>query len=200
MSHVDFYFEFASPYAYFSSRQLPALCDRIGIRVDWKPILLGPIFRRTGARPLLTDGRRGEYAKRDCRRWALMHGIPYREPDRFPLYSLPAARGALVLEGHPQREAYVHAVFRAYWVDGRNVGEPEVLGEVAAGLGLDRHEFLTAIEQGEVKERLKQETEAAWTRGVFGAPTFFYRDEMLWGNDRLPMLERLIQEDRARPA
>ncbi|HEX7928634.1 MAG TPA: DsbA family protein, partial [bacterium] len=110
---VEMFFDFASPYAYFASERIEELCARAGAQVQWRPIMLGAIFPRTGAKPLLSDGVRGEYARMDCARWARLHGIPYREPVNFPVNSLKAARGALLLADHPLRSDYVHACFRA---------------------------------------------------------------------------------------
>jgi 2-hydroxychromene-2-carboxylate isomerase len=220
MSALEFYFEFSSPYAYFASERVEAECGRLGLAVDWRPLMLGPILRRTGQRPLLTDGVRGRYARQDCLRWARLHGIPFRLPALHPVNSLKAARGALLLKhaglcvaggaagagaadaadakaGPALLAAYVHACFRAYWEAGRDLFQDEVLADLVAGLGMEVQAFQAGIAAPEAKERLKRETDAAWERGVFGTPTFFYRDEMLWGNDRLPLLERLVREDRA---
>lgn len=206
MSTLEVYFEFSSPYAYFASERVEAECGRLGLEVEWRPIVLGPILRRTGQRPLLTDGARGRYARADCVRWARLHDIPFRLPALHPVNSLKAARGALVLKHaglgagamSPLLAAYIHACFSAYWVEGKDLFQDEVLGDLVAGLGMAVQAFQARIAAPEAKERLRRETDAAWERGVFGAPTFFYRDEMLWGNDRLPLLERLVQENRAR--
>jgi 2-hydroxychromene-2-carboxylate isomerase len=198
---VEFFFDFASPYAYFASERIEPLCERLGVRLRWRPIMLGPIFQRTGARPLLTDGVRGEYARMDCRRWARLHGVPYREPAAFPVNSLRAARGALVLAGQAAGLSapatlsnYIHACFRAYWRDGKDLFADETLAAIAKEMRLDADEFLRAIQAPETKQRLIEATEHAWQRGVFGAPTFIAGNERLWGNDRLPMLETLVRE------
>jgi 2-hydroxychromene-2-carboxylate isomerase len=208
MSEVAFYFEFSSPYAYFASERVEAECGRLGLELDWRPILLGPILKRTGQRPLYTDGVRGQYAMRDCLRWARLHGIPFRLPALHPVHSLRAARGALLLKERVRTgdapaallPAFIHACFRAYWVQGRDLAEDAVLAELVAGLGMEVKPFQAGLADPVLKERLRRETDAAWERGVFGTPTFFYRDEMLWGNDRLPLLERLLEEERTRPA
>jgi 2-hydroxychromene-2-carboxylate isomerase len=205
MSTLEFYFEFSSPYAYFASERVEAECGRLGLELEWRPLVLGPFLRRTGQRPLLTDGARGRDARADCERWARLHDIPFRLPALHPVNSLKAARGALWLKQaalgagtkSPLVAAYIHACFRAYWVEGRDLFQDDVLGALVAGLGIAVQAFQAGIAAPEAKKRLRLETDAAWERGVFGTPTFFYRDEMLWGNDRLPLLERLVQEDRA---
>ncbi|MCH8882972.1 MAG: 2-hydroxychromene-2-carboxylate isomerase [SAR324 cluster bacterium] len=195
---VEFYFEFASPYAYLSSEVIEPLCGGLGVPLRWKPILLGPIIKRTGARPLFLDGPRGAYSRADCFRWAARHGIPFRHWARQPVNSLKAARGALYLRETQHFPAYVHACFRAHFVAGRDLFDDAVLAAIVEGLGADVPAFFAAIGEPALKQRLADETEAAYDRGVFGAPTFFYGDEMIWGNDRLPLLEELIREDLAR--
>jgi 2-hydroxychromene-2-carboxylate isomerase len=195
---VEFYFEFSSPYAYFASERVEAICARWGLPLVWRPILLGAILERTGQRPLLTDGVRGAYAVQDCLRWARLNGIPFRVPQPHPVNSLKAARGALALEGDPRHAAYIHACMRAYWAAGQDISEDGVLAGVVAGLGLDVPAFHSRIAAPAIKERLRAETGGAWARGVFGTPTCVYRDERFWGNDRLPVLERVIEEAGAR--
>jgi 2-hydroxychromene-2-carboxylate isomerase len=226
---VEFFFDFASPYAYFASERIEPLCERLGVTLRWRPIVLGPIFKRTGVRPLLNDGVRGEYARMDCRRWARLHGVPYREPADLPTNSLKAARGALVLAGQPAALLapaasllapaasllaptagllapaasllaptaqcdYIHACFRAYWRDGKDLFADDTLAAVAKDVRLDVDGFFKAIQAPETKQRLIDATEQAWQLGVFGAPTFIVGNERLWGNDRLPLLELLIRE------
>jgi 2-hydroxychromene-2-carboxylate isomerase len=192
---LDFYFEFASPYAYFASLAVEGLCARHGLELRWKPVMLGAVLKHTGAKPLLTDGVRGEYATMDCLRWARRHGIPFRLPEAFPTNSLKAARGALVLRGRPVLARYIHACFRAHWVEGRDLYDDAVMTDILREVGEDVEAFFAAIADAALKRQLIDETEAARLRGVFGAPTFFYGDEMVWGNDRMGLLEEIIAED-----
>ncbi len=191
---VEFYFEFASPYAYLSSRTIEALCGREGVGLVWKPIMLGPIIQRTGARPLFVDGIRGEYAKMDSERLARRAGIPFRHWPSEPVNSLKAARAALYLKRGPHQAAFIHGCFRAHFAEGRDLYDDEVLLEIAGSLDVDGETLLTAIADPEIKQLLIDETEAAYRRGVFGSPTFFFGEEMLWGNDRLPLLAEIIRE------
>ena len=193
---VEFYFEFASPYSYLSSEVIEAFCARLGLPLVWRPILLGPILRRTGARPLFVDGIRGDYARRDCQRWARLHGIAFRHWGTAPTNALKAARGALYLRGRPSEVPFIHACFRAHFVEGRDLFEDALLAGIVAGLGEDVPAFQAGIADPALKRRLAEEVDAAYARGVFGAPTFFFGEEMLWGNDRLPLLERLVSEAR----
>ncbi len=192
---LEFYFEFSSPYAYFASLEVEALCRRNGLRLMWRPVMLGGILKQTGQKPLLTDGVRGEYSTMDCLRWARRAAIPFRIPEPFPVNSLKAARGVLLFHDRQWLAAYIHACFRAVWAEGKDPYADETMAEIVAGLGQDAEAFLAGIEEPAIKQRLKDETEAARLRGVFGAPTFFFQDEMMWGNDRMPLLEEIIAEE-----
>ena len=190
---VEFYFEFASPYAFPSSETIEAVCARLGVPLVWRPFMLGPILRRTGARPLFVDSGRGAYARRDCLRWAGVHGIPFRHWATAPTNSLKAARGALYLQGRRTQAAFIHACFRAHFVEGRNLYDDELLAQGVSEPGEDVTAFRAAIAAPALKQRLIDETESASTRGVFGAPTFFFGDEMFRGNDRLAVLEAIVR-------
>ncbi len=87
---------------------------------------------------------------------------------------------------------FAHAVFRAYWVDSRDISELPVVLDIAAGLGIDRDAFAAAIATPEIKDRLKQETDAAIAKGMFGAPYFMVDGEPFWGADRLPQIEKWL--------
>lgn len=194
---VEFYFELASPYAYLSSEVVEDLCARLEVPLVWNPFMLGPILRRTGSCPLFGDHPRARYARMDCLRWARLHGIPFRHWAEAPTNSLKAARGALHLLDGPLGVPYIHACFRAHFVEGQDLYDDGVLARLVAKLGGDVEAFFAAIAEPALKRRLAAETETAYARGVFGAPTFFLGREMLWGNDRLPLLERLVREARA---
>ena len=82
---IDFYFEFSSPYGYIASQLAEDLEKRIGRPMQWRPILLGPMFKATGQTPLVDVPLKGDYSKRDFLRSAGFHGVPYRHPSKFPI-------------------------------------------------------------------------------------------------------------------
>jgi 2-hydroxychromene-2-carboxylate isomerase len=79
-----------------------------------------------------------------------------------------------------------------YWVDSRDISESSVVLEIATSLGIDDEAFATAIATPEIKERLKQETDAAIAQGMFGAPYFLVDGEPFWGADRLPQIDKWL--------
>lgn len=191
---IDFYFDFSSPYGYLASEQIEALAARHGRAVMWHAIVLDAQFQPQGGVKIPLALLRTEYARRDCERSAAFLGIPYKTPTPYPVHTEHAARAFQWLSDRNPDEAraFAHGVFRAYFVEGRNIAEVAVLLEIAATLGLDREEVSNAFSDLATKARLKAEIDLAEARGVFGSPFFIVEGEGFWGPDRLPQLERWL--------
>jgi 2-hydroxychromene-2-carboxylate isomerase len=191
---IEFWFDFSSPYSYLASERIDELAAQYGRKVKWRPVMLGAAFKASGLPLLLNVPLKGEYSKRDIERSARFMGVPYKFPPKFPLATLVAARGYYWLHGQDCAKAreFAHAVFRAYWVDGRDIGEAPVVLEIATGLGIDGAAFTAAVAMPEIKDRVKQETDAAIARGMFGAPYFMVDGEPFWGADRLPQIDKWL--------
>ena len=191
---IDFYFDFSSPYGYLASEQIEALAARHGRAVMWHAIVLDAQFQPQGGVKIPLALLRTEYARRDCERSAAFLGIPYKSPTPYPVHTEHAARAFQWLSDRNPDEAraFAHGVFRAYFVEGRNIAEVAVLLEIAATLGLDREEVSNAFSDLATKARLKAEIDLAEARGVFGSPFFIVEGEGFWGPDRLPQLERWL--------
>ncbi len=191
---IEFYFDFSSPYSYLASEAIEALAARYGREVQYKPMLLGAAFKVSGMRPLPEVPLKGEYSRRDFERSARFAGVPFVLPDPFPIPTVAAARALLWLnETDPKRaRAFVHAAFRAYFAKGRDISDAAVLADVLREAGVEPERALAAIQQPDIKDRLKSQVDAALARGVFGAPFVFVDGEPFWGNDRLPQIERWL--------
>lgn len=191
---IDFYFDFSSPYGYLASEQIEALAARHGRAVMWHAIVLDAQFQPQGGVKIPLALLRTEYARRDCERSAAFLGIPYKTPTPYPVHTEHAARAFQWLSDRNPDEAraFAHGVFRAYFVEGRNIAEVAVLLEIAATLGLDREEVSNAFSDLATKARLKAEIDLAEARGVFGSPFFIVEGEGFWGPDRLAQLERWL--------
>jgi 2-hydroxychromene-2-carboxylate isomerase len=192
---IEFYFDFSSPYGYFGATRISQLAAKYGRALVWRPILLGVVFKVTGSGPLPSLPLKGEYAKRDMSRCARFLGIPFKFPDPFPISTQAPARAIYWLEQRaPQRiEAAVLALYRGYFVDGRDIASPETTADVLAGLDQDRTKVLAAVGEPALKERLRNETETAIQRGVFGSPYVFVDGEPFWGHDRLDQIEAWLK-------
>jgi 2-hydroxychromene-2-carboxylate isomerase len=192
---IDFYFELSSPYGYIASRLAEGLEDRIGRQLRWRPILLGPIFKVTGQAPLTQVPLKGDYAKRDFQRSARQHHVAYRHPDAFPIGTVAACRAFYALDADDPEAArrLAKALYAAYFVDNRNIGDAATMLRVAGETGLDAAYLAAAIEDPRLKERVKGEVDAAIAAGVFGSPFFVVDGEPFWGVDRIPMLEDWVR-------
>lgn len=193
---IDFYFDFTSPYSYLASERIEAIAERHGRTVAFRPTLLGAVFRISGQRPLTEIPIKGDYSRRDFERSARFLGIEFRLPEPFPVSTVQAARACLVLQGEEPglAPAFIHAVFRAYFVHGRSISEPEVVRSTLAEVGADADSVLAATARPDVKDALKAAVERSIARGVFGAPFIIVDDEPFWGSDRLPHVERWLAE------
>ena len=192
---IDFYFDFSSPYGYLASEQIEALAARHGRAVMWHAIVLDAQFQPQGGMKIPAGLMRTEYVQRDTERTAAFFGIPFKQPSPYPAHTEHAARAFQWLSDRNPDEAraFAHGVFRAYFVEGRNIAEVAVLLEIAATLGLDREEVSNAFSDLATKARLKAEIDLAEARGVFGSPFFIVEGEGFWGPDRLAQLARWLE-------
>lgn len=194
---IEFHFDFSSPYSYIASEQIDDMAARHGRTVAYKPVLLGAVFKVAGSAPL-TDlyEPKARYSVRDFYRSARYAGVRYRHPSRFPLGSIAAKRAVVWLQQHRPELAtpFIHAVYRAFFVDDRDISDAAVVGEIARSVGIDPAELTAGVQQPEIKERLKTHVDQAIAGGVFGAPTIVVDGELFWGNDRLPQIERWLAE------
>ncbi|MGH6610670.1 MAG: 2-hydroxychromene-2-carboxylate isomerase, partial [Burkholderiaceae bacterium] len=167
-----------------------------GRPVEWKPVLLGVVFKAAGSAPLTSLYEpKARYSIRDFSRSAQHAGVPYKHPSQFPIGSVAAKRAVLWLQQNKPELAtpFIHAVFRAFFVDDRDISNAEVVGDIAQQLGIDRNELAAGIQQPEIKEKLKTQVDQAVANGIFGAPTIIVDGELFWGNDRLPQVERWLE-------
>ncbi len=192
---IVFYFDFTSPYSYLASERIDELAAKYDRRVQWRPVMLGAAFKASGMPLLVTIPLKGDYSKRDFDRSARFMGIPYTFPPKFPVSSLSAARAYYWLHGQDCARAreFARAVFRAYWTGGRDISDTTVVLDIVGSQGLEVGACETAIATQEIKDRVKNETDAAIAQGMFGAPYFMVDGEPFWGADRLPQIEKWLQ-------
>jgi 2-hydroxychromene-2-carboxylate isomerase len=192
---IDFYFEFSSPYGYIASQLVEDVEKRIGRPMKWRPMLLGPVFKITGQAPLVEVPMKGEYSKHDFARSARLHKVDYTHPAKFPIGTVGAMRAFLWLDDRDPAKARTLAktLYRAYFAEGRDIGAPATVIEIAASLGIDGEALKASIEDPAMKDRARREADAAIAAGVFGSPFFIVDGEPFWGVDRIPMLEDWVR-------
>lgn len=192
---IDFYFEFSSPYGYIASGLVEDFERRVGRPVQWRPMLLGPVFKLTGQAPLIDVPMKGAYSKMDFSRSARLHRLPYRHPEKFPIGTVAALRAFYwVHDRDPaQARSLAKALYAAYFVEGRDIGAPATVVDVARSAGVDAAALAAALEDPVVKDRARKESDAAIAAGVFGSPFLVIDGEPFWGVDRMPMAEEWIR-------
>ncbi len=193
MKQVEFLFDFGSPTCYLAYTQLPALAARLGAEIVWKPVLLGGILKATGNRSPVEVPAKGAWMLQDLQRFARRYGVPFSFNRHFPINTLLLMRGAAAMQRQGRLLPYADAIYAALWAEGRNLGDPAVVGAVLAAAGFDPEAVLAAANDEAAKQQLKQETEAAVARGAFGAPIFFVGEAMFFGQDRLDFVAEALQ-------
>jgi 2-hydroxychromene-2-carboxylate isomerase len=194
---VEFHFDFGSPNAYLAHLVIPAIEQRTGARFVYVPVLLGGVFKATGNASPVTVPPKGRWMLGDIARWAERYGVPFAFNPHFPINTLTLMRGAVGMQLRRPADfaRYVEAIFRAMWVEPRNLGEPEVLAQTLAEAGFDAG-FTDIVADPAVKAALIANTEEAVRRGVFGAPTMFVGNEMFFGQDRLEFVREALRGER----
>lgn len=193
---IDFYFDVGSPATYLAWTQLPGIAQSHNAEINWKPMLLGGVFKATGNQSPVTVPAKGRYTLVDLMRFANEYGVPFEFNPHFPVNTLNLMRGAAGLLGSPRFQDYLKCVFTALWVEKQDLNDPSVVSAVLDKAGFDPAEILTTCESPDAKSKLKQITEEAVARGVFGAPTFFVGEDMFFGQDRLSWVQRALQSDK----
>lgn len=192
---LEFFFDLGSPAAYLAFRRLPAICEAAAATLQWRPMLLGGVFQATGNQSPVNIPAKGRYLFADLQRFARRQDIPFRQNPHFPINTLTLMRIATGLQlREPQRLVpYVGAVYRAIWVHGLDMNDPTVVAGVLREAGFVPEAVMALAGDPEVKQRLKDDTQEAVARGVFGAPTFFVDGEMYWGQDRLDFVKEALE-------
>lgn len=193
MKRVEFFYDYTSTYSYIAHREIERVAAATGAELVFRPMALGFVFKASGNSMPAAVPAKGSYMMRDVARWAKRNGLPFQIPSVFPVNSIRALRGAVAALQDGVFPAYHHAVMKAYWGDGKDIGDRDVLVAVANAAGLDGEALVSRTDDPGVKDQLKTNTDEAVTRGVFGAPTFFVGDEMFWGNDRLDFVEEALR-------
>lgn len=199
MRRVEFYYDLVSPFSYLAQTRLDPIREETGAEVVWRPMLLGVVHKLSGNTAPISVPAKGRYSFKDIHRWASYYEAPLKFPDPFPFKTLTTMRAAVFCEEHGRLEDFTREAFKMYWEEGDHprgleADETEQVAEVARRIAMEPEEVLEGASGQRAKDKLKEETERAVERGVFGAPAFFVGDEMFWGNDRLHFVEGALAE------
>jgi 2-hydroxychromene-2-carboxylate isomerase len=189
---IEFFFDFASPYAYLAHVRLPDIARSHGCSISYRPVDLPEIKRAAGNIGPSTHflAARKRYIQQDTARWSKRYGVTIAQPANFD--SARLNRGAFLAIGRGVATEYVDTVGRRIWGEGGAMNDEALLAKVAADLGWDAQEFMTYTTSEAAAACHRAAIEAARERGVFGVPTMLVDDQLWWGNDRLPFVETYL--------
>ena len=202
MAEIECFFDCSSPWTYFAFENLLRMQQELGVTIAWRPILVGGVFNAVN--PSVHDSRekpvplKQAYGKKDQMDWARFLGIRmHYRPTVFPVNSVKAMRGCILLEPEDKLVPFARATFEAYWGDDQDISQVPVLTEICRKVGVDPNTFFAGIEQQPIKDRLRATTQELMDRGGFGSPTMFVGgDDMYFGNDRMPLIRDAVLRRR----
>ena len=189
---IEFWFDYASTYSYPTAIRIESLAASENVGIVWRPFLLGAIFNKQGMNdsPFNIYPAKGEYMWKDMKRICRDLNIPFSHPNIFPQNGLLAARVTTRFSDEPWISKFVRSVYSANFERNEDISSPGVIEDCLLSVGADISSIMKEAVSQESKSMLREQTDEAYERGIFGAPSFYVGSELFWGNDRL---ERAIK-------
>jgi 2-hydroxychromene-2-carboxylate isomerase len=192
---VYYYHALSSPWAYLGWPQFKALIEKHDLDVVVRPTR---IVQENGGVPLRSRPQpRQDYHAVELHRWRKRLNMPLvLKPKYYPTNNEFSARMVIAADrlGLPSLELS-HALLHALWSEGLDVTQPDVRIDVANRIGLDGEKLQAMEDQPEIMQAWLDSHAEAQARGVFGTPTWIYKDVLYWGQDRLSFLDEALSED-----
>lgn len=183
---MDLFFSYSSTYTYLSVMRAEKLAAAAGVPLRWRPFRLRTITQEQNNRPFIGKPVKLAYMWRDVERRAKQLGIPFNGIPPYPVDAEALAhRVGIVAANEGWCPQFSEAVYRKWFIEHQDPGDPVQIREVLGSLGKDAEEVLGHADSQEVERKLVSETDAARTLGIFGSPTFAVGNEIFWGDDRL---------------
>ena len=182
---LEFYFDFISPYSFLAHKQMRKIENNEGIKVIYKPVLLGGLHNLHGIKAPAFIPAKAKHMVRDCKLIAEKNNIKFKFNSYFPIRSLNLMRGVLVAEEDNIKKYYIDNIFNTIWQDGLNMNDAVVIQKILQNLNINPKTFSLRTTSSLIKDLLKKKTNDAYEKGVFGAPTFLVNNKIFWGQDRI---------------
>ncbi len=199
-TEIDFYWDIGSTNTYFALHLIRPIAAHHGAIIRYQPFNLGYVFRQHNYQLMEEPRAKLSNRRRDLQRWAARHDLPFRMPEQFPIKTSRALRGSLVARQHGLEEAYLDAIFSAYWEQNDpSIAEYAGLTRIAGEIGLNAGTFEAECESEAIRSGLAEVTGKAMANGVFGAPTFVINGEIYWGKDRFEFIDDHLAGNPALP-
>ena len=181
---IDFYFDFISPYSYLAYKKIKSLNDLNNYKIIYKPILLGGLHNLGGITAPAFNVRKMKNMKNDCELIAKKNKIIFKWNDKFPINSLYLMRGYLVLN-EKLKKKYFEVCFDNYWKNNTDISTEENIHKILDLCSINKTDFFKNINDKKIKDQLRELTNFAFQKDIFGAPTFVVNNKIFWGQDRL---------------
>jgi 2-hydroxychromene-2-carboxylate isomerase len=181
----EFYFDFASPYSFIAHKRVRELEKENSIKIKYMPVLLGGLLKLAGGKANVEIPLKGKYMIKDCKLWAEKYKIDFKFNSYFPISTLNLMRGVLVSEKNDLTQIFINKVFDAIWKDGLNLNDNSIIEKLLKNSDINPKTFLLDTVSSVIKDDLRNRTEEAHKKGIFGAPSFIINSKMFWGQDRL---------------
>ena len=182
--YIDFYFDIISPYAFIAHKKIEKINKSKKILFNYMPILLGGLHNLAGITPSAFNKFKMANMKNDCDLVTKKNDIKFKWNDNFPINSLHVMRGYLLIRKELKYD-YINKIFNSYWVDNEDMTKQENINSILDQLKIDKKKFLDGISDKKIKDQLKKLTNQAFSKEIFGAPTFVVNNKIFWGQDRL---------------
>jgi 2-hydroxychromene-2-carboxylate isomerase len=181
---IDFYFDFISPYSFLAHKRIKKIEKAENIKFTYKPILLGGLHNLIGITAPAFINSKAKFMFRDCKMVSKKFNIKFKFNPLFPINSLNLMRGLLSVK-NGLKNTYIDFFFDAYWQDALNLNEEKIIFNILKKIKINKRNFLKNINDQKIKDKLKQLTQYAYEKDIFGAPTFVVNKKIFWGQDRL---------------
>ena len=181
---IDFYFDFISPYSYLAHKKIQIIKKEKNIIFNYRPILVGGLHNLQGITAPAFIKPKLKHMISDCDLIAKKDKFDFIWNSKFPINSLNIIRGYLFINNE-NKDLYLNIMFDAYWKDNLDISNEEILKSLLEKCKIDPDSFFEEIKDTKIKEKLKNVTQEAHNKDVFGAPTFVINNKIFWGQDRL---------------
>ena len=182
---LEFYFDFISPYSFLAHKQMRKIENNEGIKVIYKPVLLGGLHNLHGIKAPAFIPAKAKHMVRDCKLIAEKNNIRFKFNSYFPIRSLNLMRGVLIAEEDNIKSFYIDNIFNTIWQDGLNMNDEIIIQKVLKNMNINPKTFSLRSSSSLIKDSLRKKTSDAFEKGVFGAPTFVANNRIFWGQDRI---------------
>ena len=181
IKEIDFYFDFISPYSYLAHQKIKSIKN---VNFNYKPVLVGGLHNLQGITAPAFIKPKLKHMISDCDLIAKKNKSNFIWNSKFPINSLNIMRGYLFTNAE-NRDLYLNVMFDAYWKDNLDISNKEIIKTLIKKTKIEPISFFDGIKDPKIKEELKNVTQKAHDKEIFGAPTFVVNDKIFWGQDRL---------------